>query len=67
MKIHCPACRKVLDEVPPDYPPRPFCSMRCKLADLHNWIHERYRLSRPLTDEDGVQDDGLEADREPLN
>lgn len=28
-------------------PFRPFCSERCKLIDLDNWLAGRYRLSRP--------------------
>ena len=56
MRITCPACKKVLEDVPPDFPPRPFCSPRCKLSDLHNWLSERYVLSEPLpplgTDDD---------------
>ena len=68
MKIRCPKCRTVLDNVPPDYAPRPFCSMRCKLADLDNWMNESYRLSRPLTDEDVPRDDpGADQEWEPLN
>ena len=44
----CPTCKKVLDDVPADYPPRPFCSPRCKLSDLDNWLSERYCISQPL-------------------
>lgn len=33
-------------------PFRPFCSERCKLIDLDNWLAERYRISAPVeTDE----------------
>jgi len=48
VRIVCPGCRKVLENVPADYPPRPFCSPRCKLADLGNWLSERYVVSQPL-------------------
>ena len=37
-------CKKVLESAPDDFPPRPFCSPRCKLADLHGWLGERYRI-----------------------
>lgn len=47
MHLTCPICRREL-EVPEDYPSRPFCSSRCKLADLHNWLNEVYRVSEPL-------------------
>ena len=29
-------------------PFRPFCSERCKLIDLDNWLEGRYRVPRPL-------------------
>jgi endogenous inhibitor of DNA gyrase (YacG/DUF329 family) len=48
VRIACPICKKVIEDVPPDYPPRPFCSPRCKLADLDNWLSERYSISEPI-------------------
>jgi uncharacterized protein len=48
VRIDCPMCKKVLPDAPDDYPSRPFCSVRCKLADLHNWLHEEYRVSEPV-------------------
>lgn len=42
-------CKKVIEDVPADFPPRPFCSPRCKLADLDNWLSERYVLSQPIS------------------
>ena len=59
MRIVCPTCKKVLDEVPPDYPPRPFCSPRCKLADLHNWLSERYVVSQPLPPSSPDEDESI--------
>lgn len=37
----CPICER---NVPgqPGVPPYPFCSPRCKLVDLGNWIDQRY-------------------------
>jgi endogenous inhibitor of DNA gyrase (YacG/DUF329 family) len=48
MRIECPICHAVLTDVPADFPTRPFCSPRCKLADLHNWLTEEYRVSEPV-------------------
>ncbi|HYO94226.1 MAG TPA: DNA gyrase inhibitor YacG [Polyangiaceae bacterium] len=48
MRIDCPTCHRVLPDVPADFAPRPFCSVRCKLADLHNWFSEEYRVSEPI-------------------
>ncbi|MGB1016737.1 MAG: DNA gyrase inhibitor YacG [Nannocystaceae bacterium] len=56
MKIRCPSCRRELKDVPEDFPHRPFCSNRCKMADLSNWLDENYRISRPV----GFDDDGLD-------
>lgn len=47
MKVRCPRCRRE-EEVPDDFRWRPFCSRRCKIIDLGNWLDEVYRLSRPL-------------------
>jgi hypothetical protein len=41
--IKCPTCQKsvVWSE---ENPWRPFCSERCKLIDLGDWIEERHRI-----------------------
>jgi uncharacterized protein len=44
--MRCPICKK--ETVYEGNPFRPFCSERCKLIDLHNWLSERYRVSRPV-------------------
>lgn len=47
----CPIC----GETRRDEAHRPFCSRRCRLADLERWLSGRYCVSRPL-----------EPDEEPL-
>jgi endogenous inhibitor of DNA gyrase (YacG/DUF329 family) len=49
----CPICRK---PVPPRPVNRafPFCSDRCKLLDLGNWLGEQYRVPGPRAG-DGVE------------
>ena len=42
---------------------RPFCSERCKLLDLQNWIDERYRV--PGDTGSSLPDDDDLIDREP--
>jgi uncharacterized protein len=62
--MRCPICKQeVLNE---GNPYRPFCSERCKLLDLDNWLEGRYRVpdtangkqvrSKPAAEENG--DDG---------
>jgi endogenous inhibitor of DNA gyrase (YacG/DUF329 family) len=48
MRIVCPICKTVLENAPDDHPVRPFCSQRCKSADLYNWLSGEYRISTPL-------------------
>jgi uncharacterized protein len=38
----CPICEKEM--VYEGNPFRPFCSERCKLIDLNNWLSGRYRM-----------------------
>ena len=43
-KAQCPVCKKMLtwDK---SSPWRPFCSERCKLIDLGEWLDEGYRVA----------------------
>ena len=41
--MRCPVCKKNVERE--GNPFRPFCSERCKLIDLDNWLEERYRIS----------------------
>jgi endogenous inhibitor of DNA gyrase (YacG/DUF329 family) len=45
--VTCPNCGK---PVPwqPESRWRPFCSERCRLIDLGEWIDERHRISEPI-------------------
>lgn len=52
MRIACPACKKIIEDAPDDFAPRPFCSRRCKLVDLDNWLNERYSVSEPIRRDD---------------
>jgi uncharacterized protein len=55
MRIDCPICHKVLEDAPDDHGPRPFCSTRCKMVDLGNWLNEAYRI--PVARDSSSQDD----------
>ncbi len=39
----CPICREPV-EMRPDNEYFPFCSKRCKMQDLGNWLNEDYRV-----------------------
>ena len=45
----CPICKGPFEGKPSSFP---FCSERCKLLDLSNWISGRYVVSRPITEEE---------------
>ena len=56
----CAYCRR--QPVQPDW--RPFCSERCKLADLGHWLSGDYRVAGdppPSADEDGGPDDDAQG------
>ena len=38
----CPMCERLFD--PEQSPALPFCSTRCRLADLNRWLNEGYGL-----------------------
>ena len=43
--MRCPICNREATWEGNAY--RPFCSERCQLLDLGNWLAERYRISTP--------------------
>ncbi|HEX2878063.1 MAG TPA: DNA gyrase inhibitor YacG [Polyangiaceae bacterium] len=59
MRLACPICQKVIADAAEDHPTRPFCSARCKLLDLDNWLNERYGVPEPPASNDPNQDDSL--------
>jgi uncharacterized protein len=59
MRFSCPTCRRALEGARAQYPALPFCSPRCRAADLGNWLNESYRISSPVTEEE--LDQGLPA------
>jgi endogenous inhibitor of DNA gyrase (YacG/DUF329 family) len=50
MTVKCPRCGKEAEST--ENPHRPFCSERCRLIDLGNWISETYRIPQKDTDEE---------------
>jgi endogenous inhibitor of DNA gyrase (YacG/DUF329 family) len=61
----CPSCGRVTAVSPPDSF-RPFCSGRCRLADLGKWLDGAYRIGSPVAEEDldqGAQPDDTDSER----
>lgn len=57
-RARCPTCKKPVetdpDRRPEDYP---FCCERCRLLDLHKWLHGEYAIPQTAprsVDEDEV-------------
>jgi len=44
-------CRTCGEPIAPDVPHHPFCSPRCRHADLHAWFNDKYAISRPVDPE----------------
>lgn len=45
----CPSCRNPADTFGPNWP---FCSPRCRSADLGRWLTGQYQISRPIEERD---------------
>ncbi len=59
IKANCPICEKVADlNASNSY--RPFCSKRCRLIDLGQWINETYSISEPSTSESNIDLDSFQ-------
>lgn len=52
----CPTCKRSIKPTDENSEPRsrtlPFCSQRCRAADLGSWLNESYRISGAMADED---------------
>ncbi|HBS28773.1 MAG TPA: DNA gyrase inhibitor YacG [Phycisphaerales bacterium] len=47
-----PRCRTCGKAIASDFPTAPFCSQRCRMADLGRWFAGEYRISREIQDSD---------------
>ena len=60
MKHRCPICKTATDsQVHKEFP---FCSERCRLADLGAWASEKYVVSDPVFDEAELEELDRETD-----
>jgi endogenous inhibitor of DNA gyrase (YacG/DUF329 family) len=53
--VTCPTCRATTTWQ--GNPHRPFCSLRCRLIDLGDWLDERYRFADERPDGRSPVDD----------
>jgi endogenous inhibitor of DNA gyrase (YacG/DUF329 family) len=66
--VHCPMCKR--ETTWRENPHRPFCSERCRLADLEGWLAGRYIVtshpeeSAPPTDADLAEEQSAPELRE---
>jgi uncharacterized protein len=51
VKRKCPTCSRPFEPSEATQPFRPFCSARCRAADLGTWLDGGYRIASPMTDE----------------
>ena len=49
----CRTCGKPVDRGASTFP---FCSERCRLADLGKWFNEGYRMSRPVEEDEELEE-----------
>lgn len=59
--IECPQCGGPA-RIDRDNSYRPFCSRRCKLIDLGDWLDESNRIPDPSGSAPGAQWDGEDSD-----
>jgi endogenous inhibitor of DNA gyrase (YacG/DUF329 family) len=57
---HCPTCNSQVEWQ--DNPFRPFCSERCQLIDLGNWVSEEYRVPGRRVPTEPSNEDETQAD-----
>ena len=68
--LRCAYCKRVLPNratAPADDPLFPFCSTRCKLADLSKWLRGEYPIAERLVDLTAEQCEDLRDAAPSLN
>jgi endogenous inhibitor of DNA gyrase (YacG/DUF329 family) len=54
--VNCPTCKKPVDPIAKSFP---FCTERCRLVDLGNWLDGKYAIA---STNDERKPDGEEED-----
>jgi len=65
VKRKCPTCGRPYEPSEATQPFRPFCSARCRAADLGKWLDGGYRIASPSGDESGEADLGAVREEDP--
>jgi endogenous inhibitor of DNA gyrase (YacG/DUF329 family) len=52
VRFNCPTCKRPCEGTFKEFPTLPFCSTRCRAADLGSWLDEAYRIGSPIAEED---------------
>jgi len=70
----CPTCKRSFDAADDANPgqrrPLPFCSARCRMADLGSWLDGNYRIPAATDDQDldtAPSNDESPPGSDPLN
>ena len=58
LTVACPTC-KAASAWSTENTFRPFCSERCKLIDLGEWVNESYSIPQQYSEEDDIMSDML--------
>ena len=59
--MRCPICNHEARREGNPY--RPFCSERCKLIDLDNWLSGRYRIPSPAERQGFIVEEEADAEK----
>lgn len=51
MRHRCPTCKKHFKVAAEKAKYFPFCSERCKLIDLGEWLESRYKITTPAAED----------------
>jgi endogenous inhibitor of DNA gyrase (YacG/DUF329 family) len=59
MKHRCPICKKIIKVLAQEQSEKaeffPFCSRRCKLIDLGDWLDAKYKITSGLQSPESVE------------
>jgi len=61
--FRCPQCKAFLPNA--DVKTFPFCSERCRLLDLGNWLEGKYTVARPIDPTDQLDEMPRTSPRRP--